>query len=245
MAINLTAITSLDIVGLRNEFRDLSGLPDMANSDVDKWINRGIRMLDLATEFAYSYARETVVVPINTWLVKFLSECRVVTDIFAIDATEGRTRITLIDAKSFRETYPNLSDNDGSVPKHCILATTRAATADSIVGADTTYDKWVESEQSGVDYVGMLIGPKTDKEYQIEVFGKFYSPAISDTNVSNWWTINFSDVVIAAALYKLNTIMYRNREGAADYMTDIKSMLTMLDYDSAEKESSQIVRMEG
>lgn len=243
--INLTSISSANLSGLRTEFKDICGIPDMTNSEIDKWLNRGVKLLDQLTDFQYSPARQAIVVPINSWLVQFLSSCRIVQDVFLIEAAVGRTPVEVLAHKRFYELYRDIPVQDAGLPEACTLAVTRAINALSAVGGAVAYDDFVESTETGAEYQGLILNCKTDKEYQLELFGKFYSTPVSDTAVDNWWVINFSETVLAAAMYKFNLIKLRSSEGAKDYLAEVKGTTQQLDFDAAEGDANRVSRMEG
>ncbi|MCK5640919.1 MAG: hypothetical protein KAJ19_08985, partial [Gammaproteobacteria bacterium] len=74
--------------------------------------------------------------------------------------------------------------------------------------------------------------------------GKFHSPTLSDAYIENWWGVNYPDLVINAALFKLEA-HYRNSEGMNDYLKDITIMVKGLDYDRAEEDSQDYTAMRG
>ena len=244
--INLTSIVSTNLSGLRAEFKDICGIPDMTNSEVDKWLNRGIKLLDQLTDFQYSPARQAIVIPIDTWLVQFLSSCRIIREVTLIDLVENvRNPVELLTHKRFYELYKSIPTDEAGLPEACAPAVTRAANVLSAVGGAATYDSFVESTETGAEYQALLLNCKTDKEYQLEIFGKFYSVPVSDTAVDNWWMLNHSETVIAAAMAKFNLIKLRSSEGAKDYLAEVNGTVTQLDFDAAEQDAERVSRMEG
>jgi hypothetical protein len=253
----------MSIAELRAEFKQLSGLIALSDTECDKWINRGIRHLDLISNFQHSEARQAQLIVAGQYQVDFQRTCRVIHDIYAIDLTGytdpstslqrevGRGKVMLnMSHDNFLTNHPDLANEDRSRPLEAASVVIIGVNALSIPGGIPTYDRFVETKSSAFtnstyDIRGLLLSPPADKEYMLEVYGKWFSPNLSDTVQENAWSLGHSDTVIAAALYKLNLIKYRNTEGAKDYMGAIMSTLIGLDYDIAEEESNQVPRMEG
>ena len=244
MTINLTSITSTNISGLRTEFKDLCGIPDMTNTEIDKWLNRGIKFLDQLTDFQYGPARQAIVIAADTWRVEFLSDCRILREVYLINIEDGRNIVVPISHQDFNRLYPNIPDTDAGLPEACTLAIARAANTVSAIGGAATYDDFTESKVDGASFRALLFNCKTDQEYQLEMFGKFYSIPVSDTAEDNWWVLNYSETVLAAALYKMQLVKFKNREAAADYMAEITGTVTQLNNDQAEEDSVDVTRME-
>lgn len=230
---------------LIDEFKNLSGLIDITDATAILWLNRGIKFLDQQTDFQYSPARQAIVVSVDSWNTPFLSDCRSIRDVYLIDATDGRNPVEVLPHKRFYELYPNIPSADTGLPIACTPAITIASNIASAVGGAPTYDNFVESTLDGATYRSLIFNCKTDKEYQLEIFGKFYSIPLISGNEDNWWVLNFSETVLAAALYKLNLIMFRNSEGAKDYLVEIQETTKQLDFDGAEEAAEGIIRMEG
>lgn len=269
----------MSISDLRTEFKSLSGLIAATSQECDKWINRGIRHLDLLARFPFSSARQAQLVQAGTYQVSFQSVCRVIESIWAVNITPvtnpitglvqvaGRSRIKLhVAPETFKEKHPDLSNEDTGTPDEAAIAVITGADALSVPGGLVNYDAFVETQATGTriadgsiaadgtalaDYFvagnvrGLIFSPPADHEYMIEIFGKWYSVTLTDAIPDNNWSIYYPDTVMAAALYKLQLIKYRNTEGAKDYATEIMSTLTQLDFDRAEEVSNHVHRMEG
>ena len=269
----------MSIGDLRTEFKSLSGLISASDVECDKWINRGIRHLDLLANFPFSQARQAQLITVGQYMAQFQSLCRVIHNIWIVDlqgmidpstglkAQTGRTRLNFyVMRDKFHEVHPDIPNEILGTPIDVSLAVIKGVDSYSVLGGLPSYDKYVESIHMGAtiadgsvaadgttiadflitgDTRGVIFGPPADHEYMLEIYGKWYSVALTDLVPDNNWSIFFPETVLAAALYKLNLIKYRNSEGAKDFATEISLTLQGLDYDRAEEDSVQITKMEG
>jgi hypothetical protein len=269
----------MSIVDLRIEFRSLSGLISASDVECDKWINRGIRHLDLIANFPFSHARQAQLIVAGQHQVDFQSVCRVIESIWVVDlqgivdpstglpSSVGRSRVGLFAAPEiFKTRHPDLYNEDRGKPSEAAVAVITGVDALSVPTGLVNYDHYVETKSLVTriadgsiaadgsvlaDYMitgnvrGLIFSPPADHEYMLEIFGKWFSVTLTTAIPDNQWSIYYPDTVLAAALYKLQLIKYRNTEGAKDYAAEISSTLTMMDYDTAEEESIQVDKMEG
>lgn len=267
----------MSIIDLRTEFKQLSGLIALSNVECDKWINRGIRFLDLSANFPFSHGRQAQLVQAGQYQVDFQAMCRVIESVWVVNLQGvidpltniaqiiGRTRVKLfIDPNKFKIRHPNLSGETGSTPIEAAITVPIGVDTLSIPGGLANYDQWVETKAVGAPIAdgsfyadgsimadakiqgnvrGLLFAPPADHEYMLEIFGKFFSVQLTDAIPDNQWSINYPDTVMAAALYKLQLIKYRNTEGAKDYLVDVTSTLSLLDRDSAEEDADIVDKM--
>jgi hypothetical protein len=98
----------MDLTDLRLDFTRISGRSELSVVDVDKYINRGQNYLDLLTDFKHARARDFQVVAANALSVTFTSKCRVIQEVWVMDAIQGRTQLQKLDMNTFRREYPAL-----------------------------------------------------------------------------------------------------------------------------------------
>jgi len=84
---------------------------------------------------------------------------------------------------------------------------------------------------------GLRLWPTPDREYILEVLGNFYSPALSVTQTDNYWAAQQPDLVISAAMYKID-VDCRNTMGAREALATISLELNELANDRIELELS-------
>ena len=65
---------------------------------------------------------------------------------------------------------------------------------------------YVFDEEDHISRGGIIIAPPPEEEVTIDIVGKFFSPNLgSDTDYS-WWTENYDDILVMAALRKLEIL---------------------------------------
>ena len=213
----------MNLIELRKQLVSITGRYDLMNEDftnngIDFYINSGQHMLDklgIATDNHVSMAVE---IASGDYSASFNSKCLSVFEVFVNDTIE-RTPLERVDYYAMKEYYANLvSTEEANRPEYYALASLRileAASRDSL-GAFLNLEFQVPS----VDYRGLIFMPPADKDYVIEVSGKFYSLELSDNNQETYWTTYAPEILIKAAMYQLYKLTGRSRD--AD---DIRSAL--------------------
>lgn len=97
----------MDLTDLRADFIRISGRSELGNAEVDKYVNRGQNYLDLLTDFKHARARDFQVIAIGDMSVTFTSKCRVIQEVWVMDAVV-RTELNKLDMNQFRTKYPEL-----------------------------------------------------------------------------------------------------------------------------------------
>ena len=110
--------------------------------------------------------------------------------------------------------------------------------SDAMIGyADVMFDKHYE-------YNGVVFYPPPDEAYVVEIWGLFYSPELSADVDESFWSVVHPEVLLMAALHQME-IMYRNTEGANDWLNAIMLEVGGLGKDFVEEHISDIDQMEG
>ena len=91
---------------------------------------------------------------------------------------------------------------------------------------------------------GIIVASPADTDYVIEVSGLFKNVELSNDSDENFWTIEEYDLLIRAALYKLEGVS-RGTENAKNWLSAIKADAKEINFDIVEEESSDINQMEG
>jgi hypothetical protein len=101
------------------------------------------------------------------------------------------------------------------------------------------------------NYHGIVIMPPPDVAYTVTIWGLFYSPTLSATlsgstwtQVKSYWTEVHPEVLIEAALFKLEGF-YRNTDGAKDFKATLMEDVSGLDHDSVEEDLVGDMQMGG
>jgi hypothetical protein len=94
------------------------------------------------------------------------------------------------------------------------------------------------------DQTGLAFLPIAAQEYTLKIAGKFLSTElINDSDVS-FWSVNYPEILIRAALLQLE-INNRNTEGAKDWVRAIDDNLNDIEKDIVDFETSNITQLEG
>lgn len=93
------------------------------------------------------------------------------------------------------------------------------------------------------EYEAVHILPPSDGSYTISILGKFYSPKLIRDNDKTFWTEEYPNILVHAALYELEK-SYRNSTGANDWLNSVVVGLKGIDDEMVEQEISGITSME-
>ncbi len=91
---------------------------------------------------------------------------------------------------------------------------------------------------------GIVMGPPADTYYTITVFGIFRFDELSSDSDTNYWTDEWSFLLLYASLYMLESF-YRNSTGMKDWMNAIMVIITGVESDKVEEEIHDINQMRG
>lgn len=252
------SVTGLPYNELRRKFIELSGRYDLVtatweDSGADFFLNSGQRFLDRVSTYGKGVAKNVQSVVAGTIIVKSY-DLRIVQEVWAGNSVDGLIELKRYTLGQMRDYYgKQLSSVDQGTPAYYATAALRPYPDNqSVVGWTGFYDidDLVLADNHHL-YNGIIIMPPPDKTYYVSIVGKFYSPKLSATLVgSAWvetksfWTENHPDVLLNAALYKLE-VFYRNTEGAKDWMGALDLDLGAMDKDLAEESLKESQEMDG
>jgi hypothetical protein len=160
----------------------------------------------------------------------------------------GRTKLRKIDIQDLREYYSEpVSSVTGGQPLYYAPAVLRVIPESDRLAigdfegmldySDVMFDKHYE-------YNGVIFYPPPDVVYVIEVWGMFYSPELSTNTDESFWSVVHPEVLLMAAMHQLE-IMYRNTDGANDWLNAIQLEVSGLGKDFVEEHISEVDQMEG
>lgn len=237
----------MTISELRTIFMERSGDINLLNSDIDNFINNGIKLLDRITEFTHAPAKlYQKLTTLGTKTVSFSADCRVLREVWIIDKVDGRIELEKIPDANLRTYYNNFADLSNAKPAYYATTSLRDF-PESFNPADSAYvdyADYIDTIDSDFNFRGITILPPIDKEYLIELIGKFNSSLLSDTITQNWWSVNQHEMVIIAGLYYFE-LSLRNTEGSKDYLRAIETLVSQLNNDTYEEDFANPVSMEG
>jgi hypothetical protein len=232
---------------IREKFVQFSGRYDLINTDdsdngADFFINAGQRFLDRRVDFRKSDGRQYKELTSGNWYFK-LQNCRTLERVW-VNTSEERWQLIRKDLIWLRNEYPSLINaTDQGDPNYWAPAILRGMDITDMNNQGTFFN-YALAEAGNEDYQGLVILPPPDTSVVVELWGKFYSPTLTlDTNES-YWTVTAPETLVASALYRLE-IMYRNSEGAKDWLAAIDVDLRDLDKDNIQEDVTNVDTMEG
>lgn len=246
---------------LRKKFCELSGRYDLINADLtdngaDFYINAGQTHLDRLQNTGTMQAKSVQLVSAGTIKV-YCAGLRAVHRVWIGTTSIGLTELLKVDLAWLKEEYAEqLSSIDQGQPYYYAPAVFRpfpdSSTTVSLSGYYDIDDLILHGTvPNHYTYSGIVIMPPPDGSYYVSILGTFYSPTLSATlsgatwtQTKSFWSEVHPDILITAALYKLETF-YRNTEGAKDWKNALMIDIGDLDKDAADQESTQINQIGG
>lgn len=229
---------------LRILFIERSGDINITNTKMDNFINQGVKFLDELTDYIHTAAKQYIEIAINSSILNLPSNCRVIDEVWVISATTGRTQLAKVSTAVLRAMYNDFTDIDSGKPVYYTLRIVRANPSDFDPTDFPTYAAYMDTIIADYSAKGITIMPPADTTYLIEVIGKFYSPTLTESYNNNWWSYNHPELVITAALYRLE-MSYKNTEGANGYLTAINTEILSIIHDKIDEEQVGMNMMEG
>jgi len=98
--------------------------------------------------------------------------------------------------------------------------------------------------ESDVSARGLIFGPPADTYYTLTVFGIFRFDLLENDDDTNYWTDEWSILLLYASLYMLESF-YRNTAGMRDWLNAIRLITDGMEMDKVEEESHNINQMRG
>lgn len=241
----------MNLLDIRKKVIQTSGRYDLVVDSVDYvdnganfFINAGMNMLDRMVDIPESFARLYYPLAAGEYALTFQFNCRYITDVW-INDTENRTQLEKISLDTLRDYYnePATSTTYGT-PTAFAIANLRALETTSKDSLATFIDKtWTETDTK-YDYRGIVLAPPADTDYVVEISGMFKQTPLALDADQNFWTIQEADLLIRAALYKLEAFS-RGTENAKNWLSAIYEDIRQIDLDIAAEESYGINQLNG
>lgn len=244
----------MELLDIRTKFIEISGrfdlvvdTTDYADDGADFFIKAGQRYLDSKVNTHKSLARFQKDLTSGDYKLVF-KHSRSIREVYASNA-DGKYELEKKTLTWLRNEYAeDFSEIDGNSPLYYApailgLSPEQDDLSDSTYTDEFTYDEEGIKFGDHYSYNGIIILPPVDETFTITVFGDFFSkPLTSDTD-KNYWSVNYPDLLIYAAMYSLEKF-YRNTEGMKDMMLAINDIMEGIDHDIVAQESSGINIME-
>lgn len=203
----------------------------IVDNGADFFLNAGIRLLDRMTEHFKTVSVKFGSLEAGQYSFTF-GNCRTLKEVW-LSTAEARWQLRQLRLAEFYDAFSapasqvtpgspgvfavvNLRNQEGETHPYQSLATFIQAFSDS---ANTIN--------------GILI-PPVNQPMVVEVVGMFESAALVADDDTNYWSVNYPDLLLLASFYKLETFN-RNKEGAADWLAGIQSELQLLEFDFVDQ----------
>lgn len=237
----------MTLVELREQFVKLSGLYDLVvdttdwkDNGADFYIQAGQNLLDRLRDTPKSSNTVFKELAAGEWYLTF-SGCRSIQEVWINNAT-GRSELTKKDLPWLYQGFSSLISETGTgTPLYYCPARLRSTDP----GDQTNLGTFFNYVKTGSDDLrGILILGPPDEAIVVEVQGLFYSDALAADANESYWTINWPETLIKAALYQVE-VFNRNSEGMKDWMTAINADVEGIDKDVIQEEITTINQIRG
>ena len=129
-----------------------------------------------------------------------------------------------------------LYDSDGYVRT---LSKKESATDQQFITAEMQIESVPQYFVFGIRDETLYLAPSASRDLTLHIETVQYSDALTDNTDENWWTRNYPDVLTKAALYWLE-VTYRNREGAADWLSSLEQDIFNIEASFVEQEMADV-----
>ncbi len=160
--------------------------------------------------------------------------CRVIKEVYlknllgAGGALDGGIHyLTKVGLTDIHEAFPELSNETQGTPTYYAINIVR-----------------IMATEATERIKGIIFMSPADSAYDMVVEGRFFTKKLMLDADINYWTENHDDLLVMAALYKLE-VFYRNREGARDWLQGIMEAIRGIDYDVIAEEIAGIDQIRG
>lgn len=252
----------MTLLQIRQKFVELSGRYDLVSNPstftpdngANFFIQAGQRLLDNLHERQLAWYKKNLAIGDAVIDVQYAKSIK---EVWVANA-DGRVQLDKVDYGWLRENFskPVASQDQGDPLYYAVginklspsqITLTTAAGA-SPYTAQFTYgfeDLILANELSeGYQYVTVLIAPPTDEVKTIEILGQFFSLTLSTDAQVNFWSEQYPELLVKAALYELECF-YRNTEGAKDWYNAVDLELLGLDKNQVDEEMTDFVERIG
>ena len=241
----------MNLLQVRTQFVKLSGRYDLIVDTTDwvddganYYINSGLKMLGKLADVNAEKAKLYYTLDANEYSITFQHHCRVIYEVW-VNNDEERYQLTKVPLTELKSYYDGTATatTTGS-PGYFALAELRALETSDQDSLGTFINKTWEETDTKYDYRGVIIVPPADESYVVEVSGLFKNVDLSADADKNFWTEEEYELLIRAALYKLEGLS-RGTENAKNWLSAIRDDVMEINKDIAEEESYGINQLEG
>jgi hypothetical protein len=246
------------LIDIRTKFIQLSGRFDLVVSPItftpdngaDFFIKAGQRLLDNLQDTKFFWYKKNLTAGQGVIDVPYL---RVVKEVWLANA-EGRSQLEKKSLGWIRENYGEpFSAQDRGTPIYWAqgvnqLSIAQEALTTANYTTEFTYgaDDLIFSDElsGGHHYTSLLLAPVSNVTSTLEVLGKFFGSLLTADTSKSFWTEQYPEVLVRAALYQLE-VFYRNTEGAKDWRTAIEEDIMGIDHNLVDEQITGLTQLDG
>jgi hypothetical protein len=240
------------VVALSGHYELVVDTVDYEDNGVDNFIYQGQRMLDRKIDFTFSEGSYFVDLTIGQFTLP-LSDCRVIEEVWIMDEN-GRKRVEFVDQSTLRgkdipfarEWFVKpFSKMEKGLPQYFYPSSLRRAPDNGVTTGDSaTLKSYLAIKNPTTSFNGIVFVPPADKTYSIEVIGMWYTPKLVENDDENYWTVNYSNLLVMGALHQISSL-YGGAESADNWDKKIDNELQDLEKDHVYTDNWYIDSMEG
>ena len=249
----------MNLLQIRTQFAKISGRYDLVNpstfadAGADFYIQQGQRSLERRLNISPSIAKFYGDLTIGTYKVS-VANCRAIQEVWVMNS-ESRTEVSKLgdyDLRGIHQKYVSnmyttpLSSMESGRPSHYYLTNLRRSPeTETGVGDSATLSSYIDTTYPfDPANSGIILFPRCDEAYGIEIKGLFYSPVLTTDIGTNIWSVSYPTLLIWAALRELE-IMFRGSKTASSWESLIEGELIGIEKDAIEQEINSINVLEG
>lgn len=237
----------MNLQELSNEIVEISGRLDLSEPTVLSYLNKGIKLLDTLLKGQRKDSRFIQVLDIGRNVVVLPAACRVISNVYTTTQDiDKRVELSPVSLSELREFYNNFNSDLSCKPMVYTPISLDHYDPDALridqLGCFIRYGDFVLTDP--YQFTGLAIYPVPVELTAIEIFGQFYTPELTADKPMNWWTINHAELVVKAALFKLNSDYY-NTTGQKATLDEIIISVQEIIYDFIEESANHRTVLEG
>ena len=233
----------MNLTELIEEFKEATGRIDLTDADATKYLNRGCKFLDEISFKVQADSRHFSLVEANETGFPIYRDVRTIKSIWAY-TSEERFELCYMPLGEMRNLYKDFTDTAGT-PTHFTQSPVRLISTNDNSQQTNIPGVWADfSGSSDAVKEALMIWPRPDIDYSIEILGNFYTEWLSSENPTNWWSMRHGELVIQAAIYRMDN-NYRNTNGGKELLESMQIATQSIYFDEIENEANRSSVMRG
>lgn len=240
----------MNLIEIREKFRDLSGRHDLVNGDfsdngVDFFVNEGSKWLDRTIETTKSWASYMSVLAIDSWYVTF-PNARAVKEVW-VSTDEGRWQLEKRNLQDLIAAYFSEipAEITSGTPLYYSPTLTRYIPEDITPAELATFAAFIGVIPSVThEYNAVIISTPVDRSTLVEIKGLFYSAQLVADDDENYWSRTNPLLLVQAAI-RQTYIVGGNKPMLEILNKGIYEELDGLSKDLVEQVIAEVDQMEG